>query len=179
MMIEFIFRLIDKLFKIEKDDLIQIIRESFYILIAAILIGFIINIYHPKGYSLVSTSMFKNKQIVLINSAEAKIKKESGIAVFIDSRTRDEYADAHITGAINIPGVPASQSVKKIKKYYDRISQPKEIVLYCDGSSCGSSPILARRLIEMGYSKHLYIIELGIPEWREKGYPMETAKSEE
>ncbi len=177
-MIELIFKLIERIFRIDKNDLIQIIKESIYIVLIAAVTGFMINVYHPKGYSLVSASVYKDKQIVLISSEEAKIKKDRG-AFFIDSRTKEEYKDAHITGAVNIPGVPASQSVKKIKEYYGQLSQPKELILYCDGASCGSSPILAKRLIEMGYSKHLYIIEHGIPEWKKKGLPLENAKNKE
>lgn len=172
-MAEFIFKIIETIFKIDKDELLKIIKESIYILLIAAIIGFIVNIFHPKGYTFVSTSLYNEKNIVLISSEEAKIKIDSRAAVIIDSRTTEEYNDGHIPGSINIPAVPDSQSVMKIKENYGLLTGPSELVIYCDGTSCGSSPILARRFLEMGYSKHIYIIEHGLPEWKEKGFPVD------
>lgn len=176
-MIEFIFKIIETIFKIDKDELLKIIKESMYILFAAAIIGFIVNIFHPRGFTFVSSSIYNEKNIVLISSDEAKIKIDSGAAVIIDSRTVEEYRDASIPGAVNIPAVPDSLSAKRIKENYGLINGPAELVIYCDGTSCGSSQILAARLLEMGYSKHIYIIEHGLPEWKEKGFPVEKTEA--
>lgn len=172
-MIEFAFKFIEKVFRVEKAEVIKIIKESIIIFLVAAVAGFFVNMYHPRGYTFVSASMFKSKQVVQISSKEAKIKMDNGNAVVIDTRTSTEYEEAHIPGALHIPATPASLANRKIKEYFDRLQQPRELVLYCDGASCGSSPILARQLISMGYKKHIYIIEHGIPEWIEKGYPVE------
>ncbi len=171
-MVEFFYIIIEKILRIDKDEFIQIIKESVVIVFIASLIGFIVNIYHPRGYTFVSTSILKNKQVVMINSEEGKIKMDNGQAVFIDTRTTDEYNKHHILNAIHIPATPISQTVMRIKENSDLLQSPRELVIYCDGSSCGSSTILAKRLIDMGYSKHLYILEQGIPEWIKKNFPM-------
>ena len=172
-MINFIFKLIEKIFRVEKNDVIKIIRESIVIFLAAAVIGFFVNMVHPRGYSFVSAGMFSSKQIVMISSEEAKIKRDGGAAVIVDTRNAEEYDASHIPGALHIPFAPDSQREKMIKENFGVLGESRELVLYCDGESCGSSSMLAKRLVEMGYSRHIYIIENGIPEWQRKGFPVE------
>ena len=106
-----IIRTIEKLLNIERDEIGQFIKECVYIVLVAVLVGFIVNIYHPRGYTFVSTGMLKIKKPVMVSSEEAKIKMDSGMAVFIDTRTPDEYKEEHIRGAISIPAVPESLAV--------------------------------------------------------------------
>jgi rhodanese-related sulfurtransferase len=162
-----------KILNVEWEEFSSIIRGAVYIIILSALIGFIVNLFHPKGFSFTSKTALKSNNIVFISSEEAKIKKENTSVIFVDSRQSDEYEISRIPGAINIPAIPASISVKKIKDNFDILSKPNELVLYCDGPSCGSSQILAETLIEMGYSKHVYIIKNGIPEWEAMGMPIE------
>ncbi len=171
-------KIFEKILKTETEQLPKIFKDAFYIVIISIFLGLAINIFHPYGFDLVSKSKERNKNIVLISSEEARIKKYSGAALFIDSRQPEEYEISRIQGAINIPAVPESITVKKIKENSDLISKPKELVLYCDGTTCGSSEILANKLIEMGYPRHIYIIKNGIPEWYKKGYPVEGIKQD-
>jgi rhodanese-related sulfurtransferase len=155
---------------ITKDEMSVIIRHALFIFLISSVIGFAVNLFHPKGFVLVSKESEKNKNIVFISSEEAKIKREGLSAIFIDSRPEDEFELSHIPGAINIPAVHPES---KIKEYSGALNSEKELVIYCDGTECGSSQILANILIEMKYSRHIYIIKNGIPEWTEKGFPLE------
>lgn len=172
-MINLIFKLVEKIFRVEKNDAIKLIRESIVIFLVSASIGFLVNMYHPKGYAFVSTDMFNSKQIVLISSEEAKIKKDGSAAVIVDTRNSEEYNEAHISGSLHIPSAPDTLREKMIKENFSVLGQARELVLYCDGESCGSSSMLAKRIIEMGYSRHIYIIKNGIPEWMGKGFPVE------
>jgi rhodanese-related sulfurtransferase len=163
----------DKIFKVEPDEFSSIIKGAIYILILSIITGFVVNLFHLKGFTFIGKTALKSNNIVFISGEEAKIKKENPSVIFIDSRQIDEYEISRIPGAINIPAIPASISAKKIKDNFDILSKPKELVLYCDGASCGSSQTLAETLIGMGYSKHIYIIKNGIPEWEAMGMPVE------
>jgi rhodanese-related sulfurtransferase len=167
--------ILDKIIKIEQEEFSSIVRGVVYIFILAAIIGFVVNLFHSKGFTFIGKSVLKSNNIVFISSEEAKIKKENASVIFIDSRQSDEYEISRIPGAINIPAIPASISAKKIKDNFDILSKPKELVLYCDGASCGSSQTLAETLIEMGYSKHIYIIKNGIPEWEAMGMPVERS----
>ncbi|MBN2040096.1 MAG: rhodanese-like domain-containing protein, partial [Spirochaetes bacterium] len=164
----------EKLFNTDSEILPKTIKDIFYTVLISAVLAFTVNIFHPKGFTFISTQKEKNIGIVYISSKEAKIKKDGKAALFLDSRQEDEYSIAHITGAVNIPAVPESVSTKKISENHNLIYGPVEIVIYCDGVSCGSSEILANRLIDMGYSRHIYIIKNGIPEWEENGFVVES-----
>ena len=171
-------KLIERLLNTDSEKLSKIIKDIFSIILISAIAGFAVNIIHPKGFTFVSTETEKNTNIIYISSREAKIKKDSCNALFLDSRQEDEFRIAHIPEAVNIPAVPASVSVKKITEYHNLISGTVELVIYCDGISCGSSEILAGKLIDMGYSRHIYIIKNGIPEWEESGFPVESDEEE-
>lgn len=148
------------------------IKGAIIITAAAALLAFIVNLFHPGGYRLVSKKSFA-RQLVFISSEEAKIKLDKGSAIFIDSRTGDLYRKAHIQGALNIPVFPEAVYTGKIKKFFDRLQESREIVIYCDGETCGTSRELAGRLIGMGYKRHLYILKDGFPAWEKTGFPID------
>ncbi len=162
-----------------KDGLSVIIKHAIYIILLSSLIGFAVNLFHPKEYILISKETERNKNIILISSDEAKIKKDSQSAIFVDSRPYDEFEISHIPGAISIPALPESESLIKIKEYSGVLNSAKEVVIYCDGVKCGSSQILADTLIGTGYSRHVYIIKNGLPEWQEKDFPLEKKNDAE
>ena len=164
---------------IEAKEIKKIIAESISIIIISSIIAFAINLFNPNGFIFISREEYSYKKIVYISTKEAKIKYDSSSAIFIDSRSVYEFSESHIKDAINIPSIPISQSLKMINKYFNIIKQPKELVIYCTGTSCGTSEELGKQLISMGYSRHIYIIKHGFPEWREKGYPIENAATEE
>lgn len=166
-------KFIEKILKTETEQLPRIFKDAFYIVIISIFLGLAINIFNPNGFDFVSKNRERNQNIVMISSEEARIKKYSGAALFIDSRQPDEYEILRINDSINIQAIPETIAEKKIKNNSGLISKPLELVLYCDGTACGSSELLAKKLIEMGYKRHIYIIKNGIAEWHEKGYPVE------
>ena len=137
-----------------------------------------VNLFHPRGFVLISKEIYNYKKIVFISSEEAKIKFDNSSTIFIDSRNRNDYSKAHIRGALNIPSMPLSISLKKINENFNLLVQPKELVIYCSGISCGSSEILAKQLIKMGYSKHIYINKDGFLDWELKDYPVEVNSTE-
>lgn len=84
--------------------------------------------------------------------------------VLIDARTRPEYQEAHIDGAINIP-----------EKEFDRLAptmlpdKAKQVVLYCSGIKCGKSKRTAVKAAALGYT-NLVLYNEGFPVWEERGY---------
>ncbi|MFC1671252.1 rhodanese-like domain-containing protein [Spirochaetota bacterium] len=151
----------------------RLIKDIISILIFSAVIAIIANLINPRGFTLVSNDFIKNKKIVHISIKEARIKYSSKLAVFVDSRVINDFRKNHIKGAINIPANPESISLKKIRSYFKILNRQKELVIYCGGLSCGTSELLARRIIGMGYSRHIYIIKEGFPAWLKSGYTVE------
>jgi rhodanese-related sulfurtransferase len=144
----------------------------FFILVAAGAAGVTINLVHPRGYILVSRPALEARRIVTISSEEAKIKLEAG-AVFVDAREREEYENARIRGAVNVPVLEASQ---KPGPDFSFLTRQVEVVIYCDGPSCGASTALAGLIQKRGYGRTLYVIGQGFPEWEAGGYPVDRGK---
>jgi rhodanese-related sulfurtransferase len=95
---------------------------------------------------------------------KAKVEADQRDFLLVDARNPEEYREAHIPGAINIPQ-------KKIDAYQGLLPADKhsEIIFYCNGVKCGKSKKAAKKAIELGYSNVLVYAE-GMPVWEEMGY---------
>ena len=151
----------------------KVFFRALLLMLLASATGFIVNAWHPGGFELVPRETLKYDTIVQINTEEARIKHESGIAVFVDARSRTEYIQEHIKGAVNIPATPESLSMKAIQENYSIINGPVEMVIYCSNYSCGLAETLARRFIELGYTRTIYISGEGIESWQSQSLPIQ------
>jgi rhodanese-related sulfurtransferase len=106
--------------------------------------------------------------IYRIDIEDAKYLYEHG-ALFADARGPNEYAEAHIKGAINVPVNSTPADIAKLK---DKLAG-KLIVTYCHGIGCHLSDKAAYLLYDAGYRK-LVIFFGGWPKWNEHKYPIET-----
>jgi rhodanese-related sulfurtransferase len=158
------------------NPLRSIIKQAFVIVIFSFLAGLAVNVFHPRGYVMVGSSRMKEKKIVYITADEAKIKHDGGAALFVDSRSPGEYNGGHADGAVNIPSHPASIMMRGIEENMSLINGPRELVIYCSAHACDSSDVLAGEIAGLGYSRHIYIIEKGFPEWSDSGYPVSSSK---
>jgi rhodanese-related sulfurtransferase len=83
--------------------------------------------------------------------------------LLIDARTKEEYQEAHIIGAISIPEKNFEDSVALLP-----VDKNQQLVLYCNGVKCGKSKKAAKKAEAMGYTNILIYGE-GFPVWEEKG----------
>lgn len=74
----------------------------------------------------------------------------------VDLRTREEYAQYHLEGAMNIP-------YDDLEKYKGRLSKSTTYILYCERGS--SSLLAAKELSQEGYQ--VYTVIGGIHAWEE------------
>lgn len=88
--------------------------------------------------------------------------------VLLDVRSDEDYADAHIPGAMNIPHTQITQ--KRIEADYPTDTL---FVVYCWGPGCNGSTKAALRLSQLGYAVKKLIG--GIEYWREEGYAIEQS----
>lgn len=90
---------------------------------------------------------------------------------FIDSRSKEEYAQGHIKGAINIPFYES----EKYEDVLNKIDKNDLIVTYCSGEDCDTSILHGDELFDKGY-KRVYIFHGGWNDWLDAGYPIEGIK---
>lgn len=84
----------------------------------------------------------------------------------VDARTKDEYQEAHIVGAVNITEKEFDKSAVLLPSDKGAL-----LVLYCNGIKCGKSKKVAAKAKEAGYTNLLLYSE-GYPVWEEKGLPI-------
>jgi len=108
---------------------------------------------------------FAEPQAIKLSQAYSLFKKD---VLFIDARDESDYLVGHITGSLNIP----FEDFDNHKQKLEQIPKEKPIVIYCAGTECDLSPLLANLLFEQGY-KQVYVFFGGWVEWQEANYPME------
>jgi len=88
--------------------------------------------------------------------------------VLIDARTPEEYREAHIIGAVNIPEKDFEKAATQLPADKDTL-----LIFYCNGVKCGKSKRVAQKVEPLGYTAVL-IYKEGIPVWEERNLPLVT-----
>lgn len=88
-----------------------------------------------------------------------KIIESENDYIILDVRTKEEYDDGHIPGAINVANEDISTSMQSIEQLPDK---KQKILVYC--RSGNRSKQAAKKLAALGYSN---VVEFGgIIEWK-------------
>ncbi|MGA9753595.1 MAG: rhodanese-like domain-containing protein [Desulfobaccales bacterium] len=107
-----------------------------------------------------------------INLPQAYAQFQGGQALFIDARKPDEYAELHISKALNItPSMLEAGGAEKVAG----LAKDREIVVYCDQVSCDLALRVAEQLQALGFTRVTAFVG-GFKAWDEAGYPADTSK---
>lgn len=119
---------------------------------------------------LVLTSFAQaNSDLTIIDYKKAKNMFNAKSALFMDARGMKLYKKGTILGAVHVP----NKQLGKNKKIAQRLPADKKtkIVTFCNGVKCEESDFLAKKLMDMGYTK-VYVYKGGYPEWKKKKQPL-------
>lgn len=149
------------------------IRESAAIILLASLAGFLYTAATGTAFfrpdpEVPGTGTEPGPLLITLTLDEARQLHAAPGTVFIDARSGYEYANGHISGALNLPldqFSPAHPVVQMLPT--DHV-----IITYCDGEDCHSSKELARRLFAQGF-RHVKVFYGGWHAWRSHGLPEE------
>lgn len=100
-----------------------------------------------------------------VTRAELLKRSRAGAVTILDVRPHDEFALAHVAGAINVP-------VEDLEKRMAELDPSIEIVAYCRGPYCVFSYEAVCLLRARGF--RIRRLEDGLPEWQAAGLPIET-----
>ncbi|MEN6438253.1 MAG: rhodanese-like domain-containing protein [Syntrophobacter sp.] len=116
--------------------------------------------------ALLATAQAETESKIVNTDQVKEMLAQKQAFVLIDARTSQEYQEAHIKDAINIPD-------KELQKNMGLLPQDKSalLVIYCNGVKCGKSKRLAGQLEPLGY-RNIMIYSEGIPVWEEKALPI-------
>lgn len=153
-------------------NLKRIGQGALFIIILSSLIGLGVNYSLIHKYfqgefrrSFFSSEDYPSMTFIALSEAEELFVQKT--AVFIDSRSKEDYAQGHILGALNIPF-----EEQKERDILVQLSFPIEqtLVVYCDGDECQSSVELAKILHERGFLS-IKVFFGGWAEWVKASLP--------
>lgn len=99
-----------------------------------------------------------------LDPATARLLLERGEAVLVDVREPDEFAAAHIPGALNLPRFRLESRIETA------VPDPAaRLILYC--GSRGRSTLAAATLRDMGWDAA--VLQGGLKAWEEAGLSVE------
>ena len=99
-----------------------------------------------------------------VSRKELLKRSRAGAITILDVRPQDEFALAHVAGAINIP-------MGELERRMAELDPAIEIVAYCRGPYCVFSFEAVSLLRKRGF--HIRRLEDGLPEWQAAGLPVE------
>ena len=100
-----------------------------------------------------------------ISRTELLKRSRAGMVTILDVRPHDEFALAHVAGAVNIP-------MSDLEKRIAELDPSIEIVAYCRGPYCVFSFEAVSLLRARGF--RIRRLEDGLPEWQAAGLPVEV-----
>ncbi len=112
--------------------------------------------------------------IIRLSLSGAKDRFDKKNCVFLDARKPEEYIEGHISGALNFYGNELDRFAPGVMPQIQ--DKKKEIIAYCHGGDCDLSLLVARSLIETGYTR-VEIFAGGWPEWKKAGYPITVGET--
>lgn len=140
------------------------------IVLASALLGIIVNQLSPRGIPLLPRSGSASEQtpalalppgVTGVDAEGALAAFHAQSALFLDARPEEEYAEAHIPGAISVP--PHSFE-ERFLDLMDEMDEGSALIVYCSGVECSDSIELAERFLEVGYSD-IAVFEDGWRAW--------------
>ena len=112
-----------------------------------------------------------DKQIETMDARALKTALDDGRELrLLDARLPEQFEEGHLPGAVLATSDTIIEQAGRLIP--DRSTT---VVTYCGRLSCRRSSRAAERLAGLGY--HAIEFPGGLEEWRENGYPVETARS--
>ena len=102
-----------------------------------------------------------------LSAAELGKRLARGDVVVLDVRPEREYAAGHIAGARSMP-------IDELAGLAEKLPRRREIVAYCRGPYCVYADDAVRLLRARGLRARR--LDVGFPEWRRAGLPVETVR---
>ena len=158
------------------------IKEIMILVGVSVILALVVNHLSPRGVAIVG-QWDTAKGVIAANATDeneyrvAEIERVTAAAkifydgdtLFVDARSKEDYENGHIPGAISLP---VGQFDERIESFMNQYSLEQPIVTYCSGRTCEDSHQLARLFLDVGFSEVRIFID-GFPGWQAEGYPIE------
>lgn len=114
----------------------------------------------------------------VVQAHEVRKMLDTG-AIVVDTRTKNEFAEAHIKGARNIPYQEKSAKRADFDPALDQFDLARlpadkraALVFYCNAGECWKSYKASRLAVKAGYH-NVHWFRGGLPEWKANAMPVQ------
>jgi len=150
---------------------LKISLQTLCIIVVSVVLALGSNALRPRGLPLLhaeESAVDLNNGADTVSIMDAALLFLSGRAVFLDARSRFEYEDGHIQGAVSVPAEEFGFLFDDLKP---KIQGKDAIITYCDGERCPLSHELAVSLREAGFD-NVRVLVNGWTLWNREGLPV-------
>ncbi len=125
-------------------------RKALWLILAALILAVAVNLLHPKRIPWVEDwanrveAQAVAEKVPLVQLSDMLNFLRDGSRLFVDARPAEEYAKAHLPGAVSLPFQTLESSQVSM------LSSDKPLVVYCSGPECDDSLLLALELRKLG-----------------------------
>ncbi len=166
----------------------RLIQGILFIVTLSVVLGAAVNFSLLRRFlagefrqSFIDERAYSGVRFITLAEAEdlfaQKIQTGEG-AVFVDSRSRQDFAAAHIPGALSVPVAELKRSGKEAsgEVLSEALAFPADqvLIVYCEGGDCQTSVTLAKLIHEKGFTD-IRILSGGWEEWTAAGLPEEKS----
>lgn len=131
--------------------------------------GSLIVFFHTPDNLIAEYYTIENAVEISPHWLRKKIETHTNTSIVVDLRSEEEYREAHIKWAINIPAYRdknnnAYDQIDRIVSDFRKLPKDTEIIVYCYSRAC----MTGRKIGKMLADKWIYVKHLGIGwnEWR-------------
>ena len=103
---------------------------------------------------------------ITVQELKKKIEAGEGL-LLVDVNPRDRFDKHHIKGAVFVEYETAARWLIQ-----NKVPKGRQIVLYCENTLCTASPIVANKLVKLGFTDVSDMPE-GIQGWKKAGLEWE------
>lgn len=111
-------------------------------------------------------------KVTLVDENRAREYLDDPGAVFVDTRSDEDFQKGHVRGALNIPSYEMERSYPMVAAL---MPEDYRIVLYCHGPECDMAEEVAGFLAQLGYERMMIMVS-GYPAWEMSGFPVEKGR---
>jgi len=108
-----------------------------------------------------------------ITLPDARAALDNHLALFLDARPPDQYAESHIPGALSLPSDAFDDTFPDLA---DKIEASPFLIIYCEGAECSDAIHVAERLTEYGFLGTRVMVD-GFRAWVDAGNPVTVGSS--
>lgn len=108
-------------------------------------------------------------ELVDHDAEELLDRARRGEVTVLDVRPVEEFEAGHLPGAVSVP-------LEQLEEKIEQLPEDREIVAYCRGPYCALSKEAVEKLRREGFEATR--LTEGVPDWKERGLPVEGAMAE-